>query len=81
MSTHDITAPIPGTWFVRESPASDPFVSVGDTVEVGQTVGLVEVMKMFNPVTADVAGTVAEILVESEDVVDAGQPLVRIEVP
>ncbi|WP_018156979.1 acetyl-CoA carboxylase [Demetria terragena] len=80
MSTHDVTSPLPGTFYTRESPTSDPFVSVGDTVAVGDTIGLVEVMKMFNPVTTDVAGTVVEVLVETEDAVDVGDPLVRLEV-
>jgi acetyl-CoA carboxylase biotin carboxyl carrier protein len=76
---YEVTSPLPGTFYRRESPTSDPFVEVGGTVAAGDTVGLVEVMKMFNPVTADVAGTVTEICVESEDPVDIGDVLIRIE--
>ena len=79
MSTHEITSPLPGTFYRRESPTSDLFVEVGSTVAVGDTVGLVEVMKMFNPVTAEKAGTVTEICVENEDPVDVGDVLVKIE--
>ena len=80
MSTiHDVTSPLPGTFYDRESPASPPFVSVGASVASGDTVGLVEVMKMFNPVTSEVAGTVVEICVESEDAVDVGDVLIKVE--
>lgn len=79
MSTQEIRSPIPGTFYTRETPTSDPFVRVGSTVQVGDTVALVEVMKMFNPVQSDVAGTVIEVCVENEDAVDAGDVLFRIE--
>lgn len=79
MSTHEVTSPLPGTFYSRESPTSDPFVQVGSTVAVGDTVGLVEVMKMYNPVTTEVAGTVIEIRLETEDPVDVGDVLVVIE--
>lgn len=82
MSTvHDITSPLPGTFYHRESPASPPFVTVGATVAEGDTIGLVEVMKMFTPVTSEVAGVVVEMVVDDEDAVDAGDVLVRIEQP
>lgn len=76
---HEITAEIPGTYYDKESPDSDPYVQVGGAVEEGQTVALIEVMKMFNPVTSTVSGTVTEILLENEDAVDVGDVLVRIE--
>lgn len=80
MSTiHDVASPLPGTFYHRESPSSPPFVTVGSQVAVGDTVGLVEVMKMFNPITAEVAGTVVEICVGSEDPVDVGEVLIKIE--
>lgn len=77
--TSDITAPIPGTFYRRESPDAAPFIEEGSTVAVGDTVGLIEMMKMFKAVKSDVAGTVAEILVEDVGEVDAGDPLVRVE--
>lgn len=77
---HEVLSPLPGTFYSRESPSSPPFASVGDTLAAGDTIGLVEVMKMFTPVTTDVGGTVVEVLVEAEDPVDVGEVLVRIEV-
>jgi len=79
MSTHEVTSPLPGTFYSRESPTSDPFVEGGSTVAAGDTVGLVEVMKMFHPVVTDVAGTVTEIRVETEDSVEVGDILVTIQ--
>lgn len=76
---HEVTSPLPGTFYRRESPTSAPFVEVGATVAAGDTVGLVEVMKMFNPVTTEVAGTVVEIRFDNEDPVDVGDVLVTIE--
>ncbi|WP_395729109.1 acetyl-CoA carboxylase [Nakamurella sp.] len=76
---HEVTSPLPGTFYHRESPTSDPFVQVGATVAAGDTVGLVEVMKMFNPVTTEVAGTVVEIRFQNEDPVDVDDVLVVIE--
>lgn len=80
MSIHDVPSPLPGTFYPRESPSSPDFVKVGDTVSAGDQVGLVEVMKMFNPITVEVSGTVVEILVGSEDPVDVGDVLIRVEV-
>ena len=80
MSTiHEVTSPIPGTFYSKESPSDPPFVTVGASVSAGDTVGLVEVMKMFNPITAGVAGTVVEICVENDDPVDVGDVLIRLE--
>jgi len=76
---HEVTAPLPGTFYIRESPSSPPYVSVGGTVAAGDTIGLIEVMKMFNPVPSEIAGTMVEICVESEDAVDAGDVLIRVE--
>ncbi|KAA5835256.1 acetyl-CoA carboxylase [Saccharopolyspora hirsuta] len=80
MSTiHQVTSPIPGTFYAKESPSEPPFITVGAKVSAGDTIGLVEVMKMFNRVTAEVSGTVVEICVENEDPVDAGDVLIRLE--
>lgn len=82
MSTiHEITSPLPGTFYAQESPADPPFVTVGGAVAAGDTIGLVEVMKMFNHVTAEISGTVVEICVENEAGVDAGEVLMRVEEP
>lgn len=79
MAIHDVTAPLPGTFYTRESPSSPPYVEVGATIAAGDTIGLIEVMKMFNPVPSEVAGTVVEVCVESEDGVDVGDVLIRVE--
>lgn len=79
MSIHDVTSPLPGTFYLTESPSSPPFVEVGSTVAAGDTIGLVEVMKMFNPVTTEVAGNVVEICFASEDPVDVGDVLIKVE--
>lgn len=79
MSTiHEVTSPLPGTFYHRESPSSPPYVTVGSRVVAGDTVGVVEVMKMFNPITADVTGTVIEICVGDEEPVDVGEVLLKV---
>jgi acetyl-CoA carboxylase biotin carboxyl carrier protein len=72
-------SPIPGIFYRKPNPNAEPFVAEGQRVEVGQVVGLVEVMKSFFEVKADVAGVVAAFLVENEGPVEAGQPLVQLE--
>jgi acetyl-CoA carboxylase biotin carboxyl carrier protein len=73
MARHEIVTPVPGTFYRRPDPDSDPFKTEGDTVEAGETIGLVEIMKNFQAVEAETGGTLAEFLVENEDSVNAGQ--------
>lgn len=68
-----------GTFYAAPKPGAPAFVNVGDTVEVGQVLCIVEVMKLMNNIEAKVAGTVKEILVENEDAVEHGQTLMVIE--
>lgn len=75
MARQEVLTPVPGIFYRRPDPASDPFVEVGAQVEAGDTIGLVEIMKNFQPVEAEVGGTVVELLVESEEAVTAGQPV------
>jgi acetyl-CoA carboxylase biotin carboxyl carrier protein len=70
---------MPGTFYRRPDPESDPYVEEGDQVSAGETVGLIEVMKSFHEVKAEEEGTIAKFLVESEEAVDAGQDLVEME--
>jgi acetyl-CoA carboxylase biotin carboxyl carrier protein len=79
MARHEVVSPIPGVFYRRSDPDSDPFAAEGQTVGADDTVCLVEVMKSFHQVPAGAAGTVVEFLVENEDVVDAGQPVAVIE--
>ena len=71
-----VTAPVVGVFYRAPEPGALPFVEVGSHVDEGETVGLVEVMKMFNGVTAPVHGEVVELLVENEEFVEFGQPLI-----
>jgi acetyl-CoA carboxylase biotin carboxyl carrier protein len=73
MARHEIVTPVPGTFYRRPDPDSDPFKTEGDTIEAGETIGLVEIMKNFQAVEAETGGTLAEFLVENEDSVNAGQ--------
>ncbi len=75
MDGHRVTAPMVGTFYRAPSPGSKPFVEVGQTVEVGETLCIIEAMKMLNPIEADQAGTVRDILVENGNPVEYGQPL------
>lgn len=73
-----ILAPLTGVFYSRASPEHPPFVSTGDRVDEGQVVGLIETMKLFNEVCADVGGEVVEVVARDEDLVEAGQVLLRV---
>jgi acetyl-CoA carboxylase biotin carboxyl carrier protein len=75
MARQEVLTPIPGIFYRRPDPESDPFVSEGDAVEAGATIGLVEIMKNFQAVEAEVSGKLVEFLVENEDAVVAGQAI------
>ena len=81
MARHEVLTPVPGTFFRRPDPDSDPFVADGGSVAEGDTIGLVEIMKNFQEVEAEVAGTVVEFLVGNEEAVQAGQAVAVIETP
>jgi acetyl-CoA carboxylase biotin carboxyl carrier protein len=72
---HVVRAPMVGTFYSSPSPDKPSFVSVGQSVKQGETLGIIEAMKMFNPIEADVAGTVVKILVESGQPIEFDQPL------
>lgn len=73
-----IDAPMVGTFYISPAPGEPPFILPGDTVEPGQTVGMVEAMKIMNEVPAKVAGIIEKVLVENGDSVEFGQPLFAI---
>lgn len=75
---HKIVSPIVGTFYRSPSPDSEPFVEVGSRVVPGQTVCIVEAMKVMNEIESDVAGTVVEILVENGKPVEYNQTLMLI---
>jgi acetyl-CoA carboxylase biotin carboxyl carrier protein len=72
---HVVTSPMVGTFYRAPSPGADPFVQVGDTVKEGQTLCIIEAMKLLNEIESDVAGVVKEVLVENGQAVEYGQPL------
>ncbi|MDN5780639.1 MAG: acetyl-CoA carboxylase biotin carboxyl carrier protein [Luteimonas sp.] len=72
---HVVRAPMVGTYYASPAPDKPAFVSVGQAVKAGETLGIIEAMKMFNPIEADVAGTVLAIQCESGQPVEFDQPL------
>jgi acetyl-CoA carboxylase biotin carboxyl carrier protein len=72
---HQITSPMVGTYYEAPSPGEPPFVRPGDYVEVGQTVAIIEAMKIMNEIVADRAGLIDEVLVENGEAVEFGHPL------
>jgi acetyl-CoA carboxylase biotin carboxyl carrier protein len=74
-----ITSPMVGTFYRAPAPDADPYVEVGDTVTVGQTVCIVEAMKLMNEIESEVKGRVVKILVENAQPVEYGQKLFLVE--
>ena len=74
-----VKSPLVGTYYAASSPDSAPFVKVGDKVNKGQVLGIVEAMKLMNEIESEFDGTVKEILVENEQMVEFGQPMFVIE--
>lgn len=73
-----IDSPMVGVFYAAPNPDSKPFISVGQTVNKGDVVCIIEAMKIMNEITADESGKVTEVLVKNGDVVEYGQPLFRI---
>ena len=73
-----VKSPLVGTFYAAHAEDADPFVSVGDQVKKGQTLAIVEAMKLMNEIESDFDGKVAEIYVENGQAVEYGQPLFRI---
>lgn len=73
-----VESPLVGTFYAAPAEDAESFVKVGDRVEKGQTLGIVEAMKLMNEIESDYSGTVAEILVNNQEGVEYGQPLFRI---
>lgn len=73
-----VKAPLVGVFYTAPSPDAAPFVQVGDSVKKGQTIGIIEAMKLMNEVEADMDGVVTEICVENGAIVEYGQPLIML---
>lgn len=70
-----IKSPLVGTFYSSPSPEESPFIKVGDKVKKGQTLGIVEAMKLMNEIESEYDGVVQEVLVQNEELVEYGQPL------
>lgn len=74
-----VTAPMIGTFYRKPSPDKPVFVNVGDTVKAGQTVCIIEAMKLFNEIECEVSGTVVKVLADDMKPVEYGQPLFLVD--
>ena len=74
-----VKAPLTGVWYSSPAPGSAAFVAVGREVAVGQVIGLIEAMKLFNEIKSDLAGRVVRVIPESGALVKAKQPLIEVE--
>jgi len=79
LSGHTVNSPMVGTFYTAASPGAPDFVKVGDSVKEGDTVCIIEAMKILNQIEADKSGVVKAILVENAQPVEFGQPLIVIE--
>ncbi|MFC4022828.1 acetyl-CoA carboxylase biotin carboxyl carrier protein [Oceanobacillus longus] len=74
----EIVSPMVGTFYTSSSPENDPFVAEGSSVEPDTVVCIVEAMKLFNEIEAEVSGDIVEIIAENGELVEYGQPLFRV---
>jgi acetyl-CoA carboxylase biotin carboxyl carrier protein len=74
-SGHKVAAPMVGTFYRSSSPEAEPFVKIGDTIQAGDTLCIIEAMKMMNQIEADVSGKVLSVEVESGEPIEFGQTL------
>jgi acetyl-CoA carboxylase biotin carboxyl carrier protein len=74
-----LTSPMVGTYYSSPSPTAKPFVTIGQHVKQGDTIGIVEAMKIMNQIEAEQSGTVLQILVKDGEAVEFGQPLIIVE--
>lgn len=75
---HNVKSPMVGTFYRAASPGAKSFVEIGDVVKVGDTVCIIEAMKILNEIEADMSGTVSQILCENGQAVEYGQPMLVI---
>ena len=78
-SDPEIKSPMIGTFYRSPNPESDPFVSEGDSIKVGQTICIVEAMKLFNDIESEVSGKIVKILVDDNSPVEFDQPIFEID--
>ncbi|EKV00587.1 biotin carboxyl carrier protein [Leptolyngbya sp. PCC 7375] len=75
---YEITSPMVGTFYRSPAPDESPFVDTGDRIKPGQTVCIIEAMKLMNELEAEVSGEIVEVLVQNAEPVEFGQPLMRV---
>jgi acetyl-CoA carboxylase biotin carboxyl carrier protein len=78
VASHSVKSPMVGTFYRASSPGAKSFVEIGDVVKVGDTVCIIEAMKILNEIEADMSGTVTQILCENGQAIEYGQPMVVI---
>ena len=74
-----LTSPMVGTYYSAPSPTAKPFITIGQHVKQGDTIGIVEAMKIMNQIEAEQSGTILQILVKDGEAVEFGQPLIIVE--
>ena len=79
LNGESILSPMPGTFYSASSPDSDPFVKVGDTISKGDTLCIIEAMKIMNEIESEKSGVIKEVIVENGNPVEFNQPLFIIE--
>lgn len=79
MSKSEIRSPLPGVFYRKPTPGEPNYKEIGDAVAIGDTIGLVEVMKSFTEIKSDVAGTITAFPTDNEDAIMPGQVLAEIE--
>ncbi|MDF2159324.1 acetyl-CoA carboxylase biotin carboxyl carrier protein [Algoriphagus sp. CAU 1675] len=75
----EIKSPMIGTFYLTPNPDSDPFVNVGDTIKAGQTVCIIEAMKLFNEIESEISGKIVKVLVSNATPVEYDQPLFLVD--
>lgn len=75
--TEVITAPLVGTFYESPKPGEPPFINIGDVIEVGQSLCIIEAMKIFNAIESDYSGEIVDVLVQDGEPVEFGQPLFK----
>jgi oxaloacetate decarboxylase alpha subunit len=79
VQTVEIRAPMVGTFYRAPSPEAPPYVEIGQTIEVGQVICIIEAMKLMNEIKSEIKGKILEILVDNAEPVEFGQPMFLIE--
>ena len=79
-SWHDIKAPLVGTLYFSPKPGEPPFIKIGDKIEPGQILCIIEAMKIFNEIESEISGTIKKILIEDSNPVEYGQAIISVEI-